>query len=74
MVKVQILVTCEACQGKAYIPKGEAVASNGEPYTQFKPCPNCQGSGQQANWVSLQELLQLLKAEGGQKSELTSQA
>jgi hypothetical protein len=50
MVKVQILTRCEACDGEAYVPVGEAISTKGEPYTRYEPCAQCQGSGNQL-WV-----------------------
>ena len=63
MVKIQILTRCEACDGEAYIPIGEAISTKGEPYTRYEPCAQCQGSGNQTKWVSLHEFLDLLTEE-----------
>jgi hypothetical protein len=57
MIKVQILIPCEHCQGDAYMPVGEAISSTGEPYIRYLPCPACQGSGMQPKWVPLSEFV-----------------
>ena len=60
MIKVRILTRCEHCGGEAYLPAGEAETYNGERYTRYLPCPCCNGSGNQAKWVSLQDFLAML--------------
>jgi hypothetical protein len=45
MIKVQVLTTCDFCEGDAYLPDGEAESYSGEKYTRYKPCPYCDGSG-----------------------------
>jgi hypothetical protein len=60
MTKVRILTTCSHCQGKAQLPSGEAEDYLGNRYIQHKPCPQCEGSGTQAKWISLQEFAALL--------------
>jgi hypothetical protein len=37
MIKVQILILCEHCDGDAYVPVGEATSSTGEPYINHIP-------------------------------------
>ena len=59
MVKVQIFVQCEYCDGEAFLPGGEVVSYKGEIYTSYRPCPQCQGSGLVEKWVSLQEFASL---------------
>jgi hypothetical protein len=63
MIKVQILIHCEACDGEAYLPIGETLSYSGEVYTRYEPCPQCQGSGKQIKWVSLSEFIDLLDKE-----------
>ena len=63
MIKVKILLTCEFCDGEAYLPIGEAESYTGERYIQYEPCSQCQGSGKQTKWVSLQEFADLLDRE-----------
>jgi hypothetical protein len=63
MTKVQILTTCESCNGQAYLPSGEAEDWQGKTYTRFTPCPSCEGSGLQPKWVSLAEFAILLQQE-----------
>jgi len=45
MDKIQILTTCQACSGKAYLPTGEEISMAGYKYIRHKPCPACDGSG-----------------------------
>ena len=63
MTKVHVLVSCEACHGKAQLPVGEAISSMGESYIQYRPCPQCQGSGKQTRWITLVELRTLMDQE-----------
>ena len=60
MIKIHILTHCEHCGGEAYLPASEAESHNGERYTRYQPCPSCNGSGNQAMWVSLQDFLAML--------------
>ena len=60
MIKVQILSPCNMCGGEAYVPRGEVVGNSGEPYTRYDPCPYCEGTGNRAKWISLQEFADLL--------------
>ena len=60
MIKVHILDRCENCDGEAYLPIGEAESYLGVKYIQYEPCSQCQGSGKQAKWISLQEFADLL--------------
>ncbi len=59
--KIHILLKCEHCQGKAYLPEGEAEDYMGRKYLRYKRCPRCQGSGMVAKWVTLAEFQQLLE-------------
>ena len=59
--KIHVLLKCEKCQGKAYLPEGEAEDYMGRKYIRYKPCPRCQGSGMVAKWVTLAEFRQLLE-------------
>ena len=61
MIKVHILDRCEYCDGAAYLPIGEAESYAGEKYIRYEPCPQCQGSGNQSKWVSLQEFADLME-------------
>lgn len=61
MIKVQILIHCEHCNGEAYLPNGEAEDCQGRKYTRYAPCPMCAGSGNQPKWVSLEEFTQLMR-------------
>ena len=59
--KIHVLLKCEHCQGKAYLPKGEAEDYMGRKYIRYNPCPRCKGTGMSAKWVTLVELRQLLE-------------
>ena len=61
MIKVNILTTCEFCNGEAYLPIGEAVSFSGEKYIQYEPCSHCQGIGYHAKWVSLKDFADLME-------------
>jgi hypothetical protein len=60
-IKVKILTNCDYCQGKAYLPVSETVDTKGEFYTQYKPCPHCEGSGHQEKYISLVEFVRLIE-------------
>ena len=68
MIKVQILIPCEHCDGEAYLPDRQAISSKGLPYTRYKPCPACDSSGKQTRWISLRELIDLLSDEAAKDS------
>ena len=68
MLKVHILDCCEFCDGEAYIFAREVVDANGENYPRYLPCSYCQGSGEQARWVSMQQFLDLLEREASKDS------
>ena len=59
--KIHVLLKCEHCQGKAYLPEGEAEDYMGRKYIRYKPCPRCEGSGMAPKWVTLAEFRQLLE-------------
>ena len=61
MIKVRILDRCEFCDGEAYIFDRQDVDSRGETYDRYRPCEMCNGSGNQARWVSLREFADLLE-------------
>ena len=61
MIKVQILTKCKHCDGEAYLPVGESESYTGETYMRYEPCPQCQGSGKQTQWISLKEFADLLE-------------
>jgi len=60
MEKIQILTTCQACSGQAYVPVGEEVSHTGAKYIRHRPCFACQGSGKQTRWIDVQEFAMLL--------------
>ena len=59
--KIHVLLKCEHCQGKAYLPEGESEDYKGRKYMRYKACPICNGSGVSAKWVALAEFRQLLE-------------
>ena len=61
MIKVRILDRCKFCEGKAHIFDRQDVDVHGEAYDRYRPCEMCHGSGNQAKWVSLRELADLLE-------------
>jgi hypothetical protein len=61
MIKVRVLDSCEFCDGEAYIFDCEDVDSRGETYDRYRPCEVCQGSGNQAKWVTLREFADLIE-------------
>jgi DnaJ-class molecular chaperone len=62
MEKIQILTTCQACSGQAYLPVGKEVSPTGVKYIRHRPCFACQGSGKQTRWIDVQEFAMLLHA------------
>ena len=60
MIKVQILSHCDMCGGEAYVAVGEVVSNSGEPYMRYHPCPYCEGTGNKAKWIDMQEFADLL--------------
>ena len=60
MLKVHIQDRCPFCNGNAYLPAGEASNWKGENYTRYAPCQMCEGTGERARWVSLEEFAKLL--------------
>jgi len=60
MEKIQILITCQACNGLAYVPVGEEVSPTGTKYIRHRPCFACQGSGMQTRWMILADLARML--------------
>ena len=67
MEKIQILTTCQAYSGQAYVPVGEEVSHTGAKYIRHRPCFACQGSGKQIRWIEVQEFEMLLHAIAAEK-------
>jgi len=67
MEKIQILTTCQACNGRAYVPVGDEVSPSGARYICHRPCFACQGSGKQTRWMDVQEFTMLLHAIAAEK-------
>ena len=61
MLKVQVLASCSHCNGKAYLPMGEAEDSQGHKYIRHIPCPYCEGSGNEPKWIDLADFVKLLR-------------
>ena len=61
MIKVRILDRCEHCEGEAYIFEYQDVDGRGETYDRYRPCEMCHGSGNQASWISLRDLSNLIE-------------
>ena len=62
MDKVQILTTCRACGGKAYLPTTEELSTAGRTYFRHLPCTTCQGSGKETRWIDIQDFAYMLTA------------
>lgn len=67
MLKVQIMLACTSCNGKAYLFDRKALSYSGEEYDRYRACWSCLGSGTQTQWVSLEAFARML--EGGQISQ-----
>lgn len=63
MDKFRILSKCEYCQGKAYLPEGEAEDYKGRKYIKYKACPHCEGTGLRGKWIELSEFADLLEQD-----------
>lgn len=59
--KVQILATCEQCDGEAYVFDRIDVDAAGRQYKRYKPCSGCNGQGKAPKWISLSELADLIE-------------
>jgi hypothetical protein len=63
MDKVQILTTCRACGGQAYLPTNEVMTSaDGREYIRHIPCVACEGSGRETRWIDLHDFVRMLNA------------
>jgi hypothetical protein len=69
MNKVQILTTCQACNGHAYIPVGKEVSPTGAKYIRHRPCFVCEGSGMQTRWMILADLARMLHAVNAKEQQ-----
>ena len=58
--KVQILIPCDHCKDKAYVPDPKDTGPVGRQHNQSNPCPVCQGSGHCTQWVSLEQFSAML--------------
>jgi len=70
MDKIQILTTCQACSGKAYVPVGEEVSPTGVKFIFHRRCIACNGSGLKTHWVPLDELARMLTAIAVEEQEV----
>ena len=73
MIKVHILDKCPRCHGQAMLPVGEGKDYKGRTYTRYAPCPECEGSGNQPRWISLQDFAELLHQVVCQHEHTTTQ-
>jgi hypothetical protein len=60
-IKVKVLTDCEFCEGRAYIPIGEAEDPNGGIYTRYTPCSYCEGSGLRTKYINLVDFIRLME-------------
>ena len=72
MSKVHILTKCEHCSGQAMLPIGEEPDHLGRVYMRYRPCPYCQGSGNQTKWVTLKDFAEMLEAVKCQHEHVSS--
>ena len=72
MDTVPIKTTCQACQGKEYLPTGDSYVLGGRTHNQLAKCEACDGTGKQVIFIDLkdfsQRLLQAVLAETEQQS------
>jgi hypothetical protein len=61
MIKLQILIPCEHCDGSAYVPVGEAASSTGEPYIRHIPL---MGKQQTLDYLDVHNRLAIEDKEG----------
>ena len=61
-LRVQVLTTCRACGGQAYLPTKEEMSIAGRKYFRHVPCTTCEGSGNEARWIAVQDFARLLAA------------
>lgn len=60
MVKVLAIVTCSACNGRAFLPTDQVIFIGGWKYFRHIACSSCKGVGRQYQWLSLSDLAQML--------------
>ena len=67
MESIPIKTTCQACQGKEYLPTGETFVLGGRTHERLAKCQACDGTGKEVIWIDLkdfsQRLLQAILAE-----------
>jgi len=56
-----MLTDCDFCEGRAYIPIGEAEDSEGGMYTRYIPCSNCDGSVLRTKYINLVYFIRLIE-------------
>ncbi len=64
MFKVRVLAKCQHCNGEAYLPIEECEDSRGKTYMRYAPCPTCDGSGNQPQWIALEDFAKLIVEAG----------
>ena len=60
MKKVQVRDRCIYCNGQSYIFERERWCLQGDGDQKYKPCPYCNGTGEIATWVDLEDFAELL--------------
>ncbi len=60
MKRVQILDRCFHCGGQSYIFEREVWGLRGDRQEKYKPCPCCNGTGELAAWIGLEDFAEML--------------
>ncbi len=60
MKRVQILDRCFHRGGQSYIFEREGWSHHGDGHEKYKPCPCCNGTGELATWIGLEDFAELL--------------
>ena len=67
MDQISIKTTCQACQGKEYLPTGVTFVLAGRTHERLAKCQACDGTGKEVIWIDLKDfshrLLQAVLAE-----------
>jgi hypothetical protein len=69
MDKIQILTTCRACSGRAYLPSLESYDQREGIHIRQTPCSACDGTGRELRWIGLRELIDLLRAVAAEAAQ-----
>ena len=60
MKRIQIIDRCFHCDGQSYIFERERWSLSGDDHEKYKPCPCCNGKGEIATWIGLEDFAELL--------------